>query len=614
MSTVTLKAHGLLIVVAIFLAAGCTEVVAPVENSESLPALSSAGEQVEPSLTAVRVATRDGVTLVGDIFLPPDSMRPAPVILELTPYGRGPGFNNFRDEAAYWIQHGYAFAIFDSRGQGDSTGDYEFFAREGEDAYDLIGWLAAQAWSQDRVAMRGGSYTGTNQWFAARARPPQLRCITPNTAYSHPLRELLPYQGGAFNLRWALVWISALSDSGIEGFQEIDWARVAQHRPLATVDEAVFGRPLSLFRRFLAHPVIDDYWQSTLLTSEDYAAIDIPSLAFSGWFDGTLPGTVEHFVQMRRHSPARERQFLVIGPWEHMSAPDGGHSVFLDYAPVRNVGGFTFPGHAFLPGREITRQFFDWCLAERGEFEHPPVRLYLTGSDRWLELDHYPPADARFRSLYLAPAEDGVPSGSVPAAGRLQWDRPEVPSAAEYVYDPTADLPDFALELATAGPIDLSPLLTRDDGLVYLSAPLEVPLTVVGDVTLVLHAVTDAQDTDWIARLEDVAPDGTAIKLGSGKAAVLRARYRHGFDREVLVEPGRPEQMTLEFFAIAHTFGPGHRLRLSIRSSGFPWFSLNPNTGEPIATDVSTPRPARQTVLHGQGQGSHLRLPVLPTP
>jgi hypothetical protein len=45
-------------------------------------------------------------------------------------------------------------------------------------------------------------------------------------------------------------------------------------------------------------------------------------------------------------------------------------------------------------------------------------------------------------------------------------------------------------------------------------------------------------------------------------------------------------------------------------SSAYPFISVNPNTGEDIATDASPPRIARQTVFHGGSHPSALMLEV----
>jgi putative CocE/NonD family hydrolase len=143
----------------------------------------------------------------------------------------------------------------------------------------------------------------------------------------------------------------------------------------------------------------------------------------------------------------------------------------------------------------------------------------------------------------------------------------------------------------------------RNDVLVYTSDPLPDACTVAGFPMLRLHASSDGPDTDWVAALCDVHPDGASILLTRGR---LRARFRESLDREVLLEPDRIYPLEIEMGAIGHTFRKGHRIRLSIFGSDFPNFDINPNTGEPIAEAV-VGRVARNRVYHS----STLSLPVV---
>jgi putative CocE/NonD family hydrolase len=161
-------------------------------------------------------------------------------------------------------------------------------------------------------------------------------------------------------------------------------------------------------------------------------------------------------------------------------------------------------------------------------------------------------------------------------------------------------------------PVDLTPLIDRPDVLVYVSDPMTKPVTIAGSVTVVAYASSDARDTDFVALIEDVGPDGYGIKLGSKPAGVVRARHRNGLDREELLTPGKPEQFNIYCGHFGHTFMPGHRIRISIASSLYPRFSINPNTGNPIATDTDEPRKARQRIFHDAARPSHVLLPVMP--
>ena len=133
---------------------------------------------------------------------------------------------------------------------------------------------------------------------------------------------------------------------------------------------------------------------------------------------------------------------------------------------------------------------------------------------------------------------------------------------------------------------------------------------VIGKVFVELFAATDARDTDFMAKLMDVYPDGRAVKLGAKTVGVIRARYRNGYDRERLVTPGVVEKYRIELFDIGHAFLPGHRIGIDLSSSASPAVAPNPNTGNPIASDTSWVV-ARQTIYHDRDHASHVLLPVI---
>ena len=74
--------------------------------------------------------------------------------------------------------------------------------------------------------------------------------------------------------------------------------------------------------------------------------------------------------------------------------------------------------------------------------------------------------------------------------------------------------------------------------------------------------------------------------------------------------PGKVEDFRIELFDIAHSFAPGHRIRLEISSSAAPLYNPNQNTGNTVATDTEW-RVAHQTIYHDRTRASILTLPVM---
>jgi len=446
--------------------------------------------------------------------------------------------------------------------------------------------------------MMGVSYLGSVQWMAARTRPPHLACIAPTA--SGTLDGIFNYLGGALVMGWSLSWLNVVQGRIYQSpnARGVDWDRVFQHRPLLTMDEA-FGRKMPLYRQFLEHPDWDPYWKRIQFGPEVFRDIDIPVMHVTGWFDADQPTALHMWRGMAENSPAKNRQYLISGPWTHNQTYLGG---------ATEEGGMEFSGSSVIDNKDLHRAFFDHCLkSDEADFEFPRARIYVTGENQWHDFDYYPPAAVRNRRLYLS---SGGRANSLQGDGRLSWDLPSDDQAVDqFTFDPHDPVPS-ALD-GEGLPFDHRPIERRDDVLVYTSEVLDEPLEVIGRSWVELYAASDARDTDFTAKILDVYPDGRAVKLGPLPVGVARARYRNALERPELLTPGSVERYRIDLFDFAHMFLPGHRVRIEISSSAYPFIAPNQNTGNPIATDMEW-KVAHQTVYHRQSHPSHVVLSVAP--
>jgi len=157
------------------------------------------------------------------------------------------------------------------------------------------------------------------------------------------------------------------------------------------------------------------------------------------------------------------------------------------------------------------------------------------------------------------------------------------------------------------GPLDQRALEQREDILVYTTPPLEHDVEVTGPIKVQVWAVSGASDTDFVARLVDLHPDGFAQNLTDG---IIRARYRNG-DTPKLLEPDRPYEFTINLWATANVFKAGHCIQLDIASANFPRWDRNPTTGHAFGVD-SEMVVAHQTILHDSDHASYIELPIVP--
>ena len=186
----------------------------------------------------------------------------------------------------------------------------------------------------------------------------------------------------------------------------------------------------------------------------------------------------------------------------------------------------------------------------------------------------------------------------------MSWDEPGDEPVDHYTYDP---------DVATQSPIGTSEdrrgVEVRADVLTYTSEPFSTPLTILGDISLILHAATDCPDTDWMAVVTEVFPNGESKQFHYAPAA-LRASYQKEHGKAVSLKPNKPEKFTIAMGPAGHQIAEGNRIRLSIFSAAFPYYEANTNTGKDTATDRHT-RIAQQSVYHNQLRPSYIELPII---
>jgi putative CocE/NonD family hydrolase len=568
---------------------------------------SMAGEGAQ----TVRIPLTDGTELTADLYLP-DSAGPFPVLMEVTPYGRRSPFA-FAGEHAFWTSKGYAFIIVDARGAGESGGQLRFMADARRDGPQIVEWAAKQPWSVGKVGMRGSSYSGSYPLQTAAGSPAGLACISPNANFQSGFNGP-PFIGGAFMQSWAIGWTPLVVPSLSGKTGPVDYEKLLSHRPLNTADKAAHGTTIDVYRQFLSHQSADAFWADAHLEVEDYRRINVPTLTFTGWYDTTLPGSISNYRALQGLAAARADHWLVVGPWDHGGASEGGYSRD-DGQPYTKIGTLDIEPNGFKPGQRMALEFFDWCLkgaAKRPEWSN--VQMFVPGQNRWLETDQLPASGVSAKTLYLG----STGAANAPESRGLLVTAPLRAGSDSYLHDPSNPVrSDAAFEgrrFQLYGPEDVSRQLNRSDVLTYTSEPLSQAMTLMGNASLTVHVKADAPDVDIVALLEDVALDGTAVRLGSGWAGVLRARYRNGPAQLELLEPGTVTRMRVNLLEIGHTLKAGHRLRLSVFSSAYPFISVNPGTGNDIADDTAPPRKANVTILHGMAYPSTLAFEVLEVP
>jgi hypothetical protein len=558
----------------------------------------------------VAVPMRDGVRLFADIYRPQNDS-PHPVLLLRTPYNKEDAQTMNYAHPSWYARQGYVVVVQDTRGRWASEGEFDPYAFEAEDGYDTIEWAAKLPYAIPKVGMYGFSYCGAVQWQAAALRPPHLACIAPGMIGSDSYQGKA-YRNGAFSLALLQSWVLFVAQDTAIRRGRSDWVAELgsyyaniqsfyKRLPLTEPPESV--RELApYYERWLEHSVRSDYWLDYSL-KERYGSIEVPVLHIGGWYDIFIDGTIENFNGVRAQGAtavARNNQRLVIEPWYHMPWS-------------RYVGELDFGPEAANRIDDLQLAWFDqWLKGKEPDPAPAPVRYFRMGSNTWHEADDWPPPGSTPTAYYLHSASR---ANSISGDGTLSIVEPLDEPPDVYVYHPSIAVPALGgrsgavPDLTPMGPRNQLPVEVRGDVLVYTSAPLEEEVEVAGEILLELYAATTAEDTDFVAKLVDVYPDGRAYNVAEG---IVRASYRYGLSKREPVPAGEVLRYDLSLGPTAIVFRSGHAIRLDITSSLFPTFDRHPNRfedpGRATEMDFAT---ATQTIYHDRRYPSRLWLPVI---
>jgi uncharacterized protein len=581
------------------------------------------------------VPMRDGVHLNTFVFLPETGGPRWPVILHRTPYGiaAADARDKFDCSRAWlpsaaepmrgsilrgWraiVRHGYAAVYQDTRGRHGSEGEDRVYADDQADGGDTLEWIARQPWTNDRVGVSGSSAGATTAFAAASTRHPSLRAFFAQAGASSIYDDVV-YEGNGIEMERLWLWVArnipglsaAHRDAVIERLgitsAELDAAGAAAAARYARLDAARLAEPPYIgsddwMRLPLAHypdfavgqPFLDEIithpGPDAFRAAHNFRrTIDIPGFHVTSWFDIFQTSVMAAFAELQARVG---NQKLWIGPNEHY-----------------------FVYHDNFWGHDPYFAWFDYWLkgVDNGVMDGPAVRYspraWVPDRDNyrpndWCEAERWPPPEARPHRLYLT------------GDGRLDAAAPNG-APRHYRYDPRRPIPTLGGRnmLISAGSLDQSPVQALPDyGPIYRGETLAAPLTIAGNVRLSLAVQSDCPDTDFVAKLIDLGPDGRAMLLMDG---IVRALYRDPSGEPRPLTPDRIERVTIDLGHIHHVFAAGHRIEIDVGSSNFPRRARNTNSGHPVlANDTDADiRVAHNTVHHDARAPSYVDLPVLP--
>lgn len=488
------------------------------------------------------IVLADGCRLSARVWMPRDAGDdPVPAILEYIPYRKRDGTTP-RDEMMhpYLAGHGYACIRVDMRGNGESDGlmDDEYTQAEMDDAVAVIDWLSRQPWCNGSVGMMGKSWGGFNCLQAAFNQPPALKAVISVCATTDRFADDIHFKGGCLlgeNFGWGAVMLSYSSrpaDPALRADWRGEWLKRLEAEPwLAPV--------------WAGHQAKDDYWKHGSV-GQDYSRMTTPVLIWGGWADNYM-NTVDHLV---RNVPAPCQG--IVGPWVHQY-------------PHTAVPG---PQVGFL---QVSLRWWDRWLkgVENGAEHDPAMRAYMIHSAP-------PDASPAYRAGHWV--------------AEAAWPSPRVAEQVLHLGDGTlGEAGDFTAQVNTPQhlgmhtgeffPMGLNGEMPGDQrgddalSVCFDSAPLDAPLDLLGAARLRLRVASDQPLAFVVVRLNDVAPDGSSVRITHG---MLNLCHRDSMESPAPMVPGQVVEAEVVIDQTAYRLAAGHRLRVALSTTYWPFVWPSP--------------------------------------
>ena len=536
------------------------------------------------------VRTPDGAA-ISTLVVRPAKAPPLPALLTFTIYANdGWAWADAKKMAA----HGYAGVVAYARGKGRSTDAIVPFEHDGADAAAVIDWIAAQPWNDGRVGMYGGSYSGFTQWAALKHRPKALKAIAASATTAPGID--VPMEGGIF-LNFMYPWpLYTASNRALDDARYGDaerWAALNRnwyaggraYRDLPAID----GSANPVFARWLQHPGYDGYWRAMIPQGDEFAGIDIPVLATTGYFDGAQIGALHYFREHLRHRPQADHT-LLIGPYEHYTMQTG--------VPP-SVQGYPVDPSARIDLQALRLAWFDHVLkgAPKPPLLADRVNWQAMGADAWRHASTLEAMATRTQRLYLVPG-----SGGTHALSERAQPKATIVQRVDF-----ADRGDAGW---TPPPNVVNKALDPHLGLVFAGEPLPRDTELSGAFSGVLEFAVNKRDVDLSIGIYELNAAGEYLDL-----AFWLQRASHAGDRRErrLLRPGALQRVVVrDTRLLGRKLPMGSRIVVTLGAIKQPDRQLNLGSGkepaEETVADAGTPLEIRWT------GNSHIDFPLRDVP
>ena len=586
----------------------------------------------------VYITMRDGTKLFTAIYIPKDSTKNYPFLMERTPYSVSPyGLQNYATSLGPNISlmvEKYIFVYQDVRGRYMSEGHNlemtpyienkknKTDVDESSDTYDTIDWLLKNIKNNNgRVGLYGISYPGFYATASLPGAHPAIKAVSPQAPVTDEFIGDDANHNGAFFLLDNFDFMNYFGKKSAGPTQDYGSRMFSARMPDAynffldlgplknTQSEKYFNHESYIWNEYLQHDTYDSFWQKRNIRPH-LKNIKAAVMVVGGWFDAEdLFGALHTYEAIEKQNPVN-KNYLVMGPWTHGVWSDDEWDKFGTYTYDTNINEYYKDS--------LETKFFNYYLKDEGNFNVSEATIFETGTNKWKHFNKWPPVNMKEINYYFG--KDHLLS-TKKQLNNEGFD--------QYISDPANPVPytngsysrrndEYMVE-------DQRFTVQRPDVLVYETDTLTEDVTIAGRIIAKLSVSITGTDADFIVKVIDVLPSYensfvTIMKdnLSDGferlvRAEVMRGKFRNSYEKPEPFIPDKISEVDITLNDVLHTFKKGHRLMVQVQSSWFPLVDMNPQKfiSIPTADEKDFEKATIKVYRNNQNQ-SKLILPVLP--
>ena len=555
---------------------------------------------------SVLITARDGAKLALILVRNKDLTAPGTTILHHTVYARHDDVNDAKEV----VDNGYIGVISYTRGKAHSPEKIVPYEHEANDVYDIIEWISKQPWSNGKVGMYGGSYTGFTQWAAAKKMHPALKTIVPSVAAAPGIAE--PMENGVIP-HFFYPWPHYVSTNKYlnnelyndgkrwgELYQE-QYKKGTAYRSMDSID----GLDNPIFRKWLDHPTYDSYWRNMMPYKEEFAQIDIPVLSTTGYYDGGQIGALYYLKEHYKYNKNAEH-YLLIGPYTHFGAQK---------LPNKEIMGYEIDPVAQINIGDLIYDWFDYIFkdAEKPKLLKDKINYQVMGSNAWGHASSLEDMSNHSMKFYFDNRSSKVVFKSTFGSGNngsnthfsFVSEKPETLAYLEQIVDfsdrtPGADNNYYS-------PLLIGETLTIGNGFSFATPPFDEDVELNGSFTGEMKIAINKKDMDCSMVLYEQTAEGKFFKLSI--RYVGRASHAKDVEQRQLLTPNKITSFPFTNVRMtSKKIGKGSRLVLVLNVNKHGYEQINYGSGKDVSDE--TIADAKEPLIVKWYNDSYIQFPI----